>query len=156
MLAPSVYAGWLERAGDRDVTDVLDINTDVAPMAEQLLALGAKIVVIKCGARGLYYRAADRESLLAAALPIHIDGFADQAGFMHSFRPSKVVSATGAGDTSIAAFLASALEGLDIRRCAERAAATGACCVEAYDSLSGLKPLQELDKLIASGWAQNT
>ena len=32
------------------------------------------------------------------------------------------------------------------------AAATGASCVEAYDALSGLKPLSELKVKIAEGW----
>jgi hypothetical protein len=34
----------------------------------------------------------------------------------------------------------------------ELAAATGASCIEAYDALSGLKPLPELKAKIAEGW----
>ena len=34
----------------------------------------------------------------------------------------------------------------------ELAAATGASCIEAYDALSGLKPLPELKSKIAEGW----
>ena len=35
------------------------------------------------------------------------------------------------------------------------AAATGACCVSAYDALSGLKPLAELKQRIEEGWDKN-
>ena len=62
------------------------------------------------------------------------------------------MSATGAGDTSIAAFLTSMLFGKTPERCLQLAAATGACCVAAYDALSGLKPLEELERKIDSGW----
>ena len=63
-----------------------------------------------------------------------------------------MLSGTGAGDTSIAAFLTSMLEGDSMEECMHLAAAAGASCVAAYDALSGLKPLDELRKKIASGW----
>ena len=39
--------------------------------------------------------------------------------------------------------------------CVKYAAATGACCVEAYDALGGLKSFEELDKKIEAGWQKN-
>ena len=44
------------------------------------------------------------------------------------------------------------LEGDSMEECMHLAAAAGASCVAAYDALSGLKPLDELRKKIASGW----
>lgn len=32
------------------------------------------------------------------------------------------------------------------------AAAEGACCVTAYDALSGLKSIRDLEELIRNGW----
>ena len=32
------------------------------------------------------------------------------------------------------------------------AAAAGALCISAYDTLSGLKPLEEMKKMIDQGW----
>ena len=36
--------------------------------------------------------------------------------------------------------------------CVRLAAAEGASCVEAYDALSGIRPLEELDEKIKNGW----
>ena len=36
--------------------------------------------------------------------------------------------------------------------CSALAAAEGACAVTAYDALGGLRPLDELEARIASGW----
>ena len=78
--------------------------------------------------------------------------WADIALFEKSYQPERVLFATGAGDTSIAAFLTSMLSGKTPERCVQLAAATGACCVAAYDALSGLKSLEELEWKIDDGW----
>lgn len=73
-------------------------------------------------------------------------------GFEYSYLADKVVSGTGAGDTSIAAFLASVLEGKSLSRSLQMATAEGASCVTAFDALSGLKSLEELEEKIRNGW----
>ncbi len=72
--------------------------------------------------------------------------------FEKSFVPDVILSGTGAGDTSIAAFLKAALDGYPPKRCVQLAAATGASCITAYDALSGLKSFPELIRRIGSGW----
>ncbi len=153
MLDRALHARWLARAAGRDVTAILDIRRDVVPLAETLLNLGAKVAVVKCGARGLYFRTADEAALRDAPLDAAL--WANRAGFQPAFKPGKVVSATGAGDVSIAAFLTSALEGFPPDACARRAAAAGACCVEACDAVSGLPSLSALDRRVAAGWETN-
>ena len=64
----------------------------------------------------------------------------------------KVVSGTGAGDTTIAAFLAAVLDGKSWQDALHLATATGALCVQTYDALGGILPLEEVQKLIDSGW----
>ena len=61
---------------------------------------------------------------------------------------------TGAGDTSIAAFLTAMLDGYMPNRCMQLAVATGASCVGAYDALSGLKSFDELIAKIEAGWSK--
>ena len=68
------------------------------------------------------------------------------------FRADTVRSGAGAGDTSIAAFLAAVLSGRKPENCVALACAEGACCVTTYDALSGLKPLDELEERIRKGW----
>lgn len=73
-------------------------------------------------------------------------------GFEESYEPEAVLSGTGAGDTSIAAFLTAVLEGESLEMALKLAAAEGACCVAAYDALSGLKSLEEVRRKIGEGW----
>lgn len=154
------------RAGEGDIAHAISVEIDVAPLAERAIALGAKVVLVKCGAKGLYYRTAKHDAMATLERKAKsIRGtntgeslggsgvsWTDRAGFEGSYAPERVLSATGAGDTTIAAFLAAALEGHSLERCAKLAAATGASCVEAYDALGGLKTLGELAKKIDAGW----
>ena len=72
--------------------------------------------------------------------------------FERSYLVENVVSGTGAGDTSIAAFLTALLNGERPEEAMHLAAAAGALCIQDYDAVSGLKPLAEIKRLIAAGW----
>ena len=156
MMDPAHFRLWEVRAAGKELAAVLDLDTDVRPLADRLMALGAKAVVIKCGAPGLYLRTAGKDVLshVGPKLGLDTDAWADLDFFTRSFVPKKVLSATGAGDTCIAAFLTALLDGCGPSECTELAAATGTSCVEAYDSLSGLRPFPELRKKISEGWAR--
>lgn len=154
MLDKERFADWKRRAGDGDVTEILDIERDIRPLADQCMAFGAKVLLIKCGAAGMYYRTADRMQLLGVGgrIGLNVGEWAQKEGFEESYVPERVLSGTGAGDTSIAAFLTAVLEGYSLERAMSLAAAEGASCVAAYDALSGLKSLEELEKKISAGW----
>lgn len=151
------FEEWKKRANGNDVTEVLDPMTDIRPLADKCMEYGAKVVLIKCGAPGMYYRTADAVILAQISKKVNLDVslWAEKEGFEESFVPDKVLSATGAGDTSIAAFLTAMLQENTLEKCVQLAAATGACCVAAYDSLSGLKTFEELELKIAAGWKKN-
>ena len=151
-----------------DITEKLDIHAEAVPLAEELLAMGCKVVLIKCGTAGLYYRTADTQTVrrIGKRLELNTAAWADQEGLQPAFRADVVRSATGAGETciaayltavlagntSIAAFLAAVLSGRDPASCIALASAEGACCVTAYDALSGLLPIAELEARIRDGW----
>ncbi len=137
-----------------DITEKLDIHVEAVPLAEELLAMGCKVVLIKCGTAGLYYRTADKQTVsrIGRRLELNTAAWADQEGLQPAFRADVVRSATGAGDTCIAAFLTAVLAGKDPGECAALAAAEGACCVTAYDALSGLRSIAELEMRIRDGW----
>lgn len=157
MLDRKRFEGWKQRAGGGDITENLNIEKDIKPLADRCMEFGAKVLVIKCGAQGMYYRTADKSTLskISSRLELNTDNWADRSGFEKSYVPDRILSGTGAGDTSIAAFLTAMLNGYSLERCMRLSAATGACCVSAYDALSGLRPFDELERRIDQGWAKN-
>lgn len=153
MIAPETYAKWLERANGSDVTGILSLS-DILPLAEKLRSMGARNFLIKCGAPGLYYDMANAEvqKELEEKSELSFLNWADKSGFEKSYTPDQVLSGTGAGDTTIAAFLSALLQGYDLETCLHLASATGASCVAAYDALSGIKPFAEQLEHIQTGW----
>lgn len=158
MLDKERFHEWQERAAGRDITGLLDIEKDVKPLADQCMDFGAKVLLIKCGAPGMYYRTADRRTIgkISSRVELNPDQWADKEGFEKSYVPEKILSGTGAGDTSIAAFLTAMLKGYPLERALQLSAATGASCVAAYDALSGLKSFEELEAKIDDGWQKNS
>ena len=141
-------------AEGRDMTDGLDMEKEVLPLAEQLPEMGCRVVVIKCGTSGMLLRTAGKESLsgIGSRLELDTEAWSDQTVLQPCFKADIVRSGAGAGDTSIAAFLAAVLDGRKPADCIALACAEGACCVTTYDTLSGLKPLNELEERIRRGW----
>lgn len=156
MLDQMRYDEWNARARGGDVIGVLSVTEDIAPLANRLTELGAKTILLKCGELGIYYRTSERTQMLplCQVRDLDIDAWSGLAGFVPSYLPDRVVAATGAGDSCIAAFLTAMLQGRALVNCVHLAAAAGACCVSAYDSLSGLVPLEELERRIRAGWPQ--
>jgi sugar/nucleoside kinase (ribokinase family) len=165
MIAPNALKALEARAGSGDIVDALSIEKDVEPLAERAIALGAKVVLVKCGAKGLYYRTAEKSHMRRLAekfamardtsATAFLDDWSARSGFEASYVPEKILSGTGAGDTTIAAFLASMLEGYPFARCVQLAVGTGASCVEAYDALGGLRSFADLEAKIDAGWKKN-
>ena len=133
---------------------VIDIVSDVFPLARKCLDYGCRTVLIKCGIKGMFYLTADRERIsgIGHRLGLDPDSWSDRSGLQKCYKADIVRSGTGAGDTSIAAFLAAVMRGYDPARCVSLACAEGACCVTAYDALSGLLTLDELTERIDKGW----
>ena len=137
-----------------DMTEGLDLEAEAMPLAQMLIAMGCRSVLVKCGTSGMVYRTAGREALseTCARLGMDLGAWADRSGIQPCFLADHVRSGTGAGDTSIAAFLTGVLRGSGPEDCAALAAAEGACCVTAYDALSGIRPIEELMERIRAGW----
>ena len=66
----------------------------------------------------------------------------------------RVAGTTGAGDCTIAGFLAALLRGEGPVQAATSATAVGASSVEAPDATSGVPPWSELDARVRAGWAR--
>lgn len=156
MLDEERYRVWKERADGGDVTGILTME-DISSLGSQVLKMGAKAVLIKCGAPGIYYRTAKQADMeeLCRKLALPLEEWADKEGFEVSYKPEAVRSGTGAGDTSIAAFLMSVLRGKSLKAAVEMAAGAGACCVSTYDALSGIPAYEVLEDKIRQGWEKN-
>lgn len=137
-----------------DMIEHIRIEQDVKPLATELLRMGTKFVLIKCGTAGMYYCSGD-VSGIGNRLQLDNSSWSKVSGFQPCFQAETVRSATGAGDTSIAAFLTAVLCGKSPAQCAALAAAEGACAVTSYDALGGLKPIEKLEAMIKSGWKTN-
>lgn len=155
MLDRERYHDWVKRAGGRDITDILDIEKDIRPLADKLLAYGGGVILIKCGSQGMYFRTAGRKRLLRTGGGIGREiatDWADREWFETSYLADEVISGTGAGDTAIAGFITALLSGETWKDCLHLAAAAGALCVGTYDALSGMIPLPQMKERINAGW----
>lgn len=126
----------------------------LSEVSGELLKMGTKMVLLKLGDRGLYLRTAGMAVMgnLGLASPPDLRAWAN----FEAWRPCFMVEAigtTGAGDVTVAGFLAGLLRGLPPHEALSAALAVGACCVEAPDALSGLRSWEETWQRIRSGWA---
>ena len=155
MLDPGHLRELQEKAGHDDITGILSPENDIKPLAQKCLAMGAGAVLLKCGAPGLFLMVSDHINETCRKLELDAAAWNGFCAFEKSFAIDRVLSGTGAGDTSIAAFLTAVLKGSGPAEALEYAAAEGALSCTAYDALSGLKPLEEVRKMIDKGWRKN-
>ena len=152
MLRPATYEDLRRRSGSADlaaqVTPAL-----LSDVGEELLHLGAKVVGLKLGDRGLYVRTggAARIQRLGRACPSDVAAWADKELWVPVFQVD-VVGTTGAGDATVAGFLSGLLRDLTPEATATAAVAVGACNVEAADALSGVRSWEETMSRVAAGW----
>jgi sugar/nucleoside kinase (ribokinase family) len=120
---------------------------DLARIGDAVLAHGVSALMIKLGDRGAYLRTAQR-------LPALLQGWEGRELYTPVFSVRHVAGTTGAGDATIAGFLASACKGLSAERALTMAVAVGGCCVEAPDATSGILPWEATEKRVSDGWAK--
>lgn len=146
------YERWQAALNGADVIELLSLERDVYPLASRALELGCQCILIKCGAAGMYLRTDETAGRIFSGESVPL--WENVSRFQNSFVPDHILSATGAGDTSIAAFLYAVMQNMSPRDALEYAAAAGACCVTTYDTVSGLLPFSEMRKKINAGWKQ--
>ncbi len=154
ILRPKRYEEWYAKENGGNIALMLSLERDVQPIMDEVMDMGAQVVLLKCGAKGIGYCSAMGASMVALCekLELSKDEWVGQKGFERSFQPERIASTTGAGDTSIAAFLTAMLRGYPLEDSVRLAAGAGALCVATYDTLSGLMPLEALAHKIQSGW----
>ena len=106
-------------------------ETEPERIADRLLEMGPKSVVVKTGKTG---------ALLCPA-----GGPRQQ---VPTWRSVKAVDTTGAGDAFCAGFLAGMAQGWDFTRCGVFANAVGTHCVMAIGASTGIRPIAEIEAFI--------
>jgi sugar/nucleoside kinase (ribokinase family) len=129
----------------------------LSDIAQELIEMGAGIVGLKLGYRGLYVRTGDplRIKSMGHARPSNPDSWTSKELWAPCFKVV-VAGTTGSGDATIAGFLAALLRDLSIEDSLLLAAAVGACNVEAVDALSGIQSWETTLARLAAGWEQQT
>jgi sugar/nucleoside kinase (ribokinase family) len=129
----------------------------LSDIAQELIEMGARIVGLKLGYRGLYLCTGNSVLIksLGRARPSNLDAWALKQLWAPCFKV-KVAGTTGSGDATIAGFLAALLRGLSIEESIRMAVAVGACNVEAVDALSGICSWETTLTRVANGWEQQT
>lgn len=153
MLRNDEYRKLSVTSKGRELIDALDMSV-IHELGEELMGLGVKIAIIKCGKKGLYIRTQKYDVLseVGKILPIDPENWSERELLEGIYQVDRVVSANGSGDTCIAGFLASVLTGKSIEEAMKTACAVGALCVQTFDALSGIKSMEETDRLIEKGW----
>lgn len=125
-------------------------GADCSILSEKLLNLGVKIAAIKMGINGYYLRTASKEVLKPLDYLFgERNGWADREIWASSYHADKFGSATGAGDATIAGFLAAFLRGLEPVQAVKAANTLGWQNVREVDTLSGIEDWPATIEMIA-------
>lgn len=144
MLDRSEYMRIVEKADGHDFVKTADLNI-LPRLGQTLINMGVKVLAIKCGSKGYYLKTAGNDKIAAIGLN---SAFADRELFEETFHVENIKSTTGAGDVSIAAFLASIIRGYGIEDCAREACATASLTIQKSDVFSGIRPLEETLEIV--------
>lgn len=142
MLDPGLFARLVAGSGGGDLIEIIPPEA-YEQLAERVLGMGVKILLLKAGHRGAYLRTADLAGLSAPSSPF---GLADARGcpggaWIPPFpvEAGLVRNACGAGDCAIAGFLSALLDGESVRDAAAFAMLAGRDNLYGEDSLLGLR-----------------
>ncbi|MBD3243044.1 MAG: carbohydrate kinase family protein [Chitinivibrionales bacterium] len=138
----------------REGIDALELFTpdDYSRLSERLLSYGVAVAGLKSGHRGIYVRTASAERLRSCGRVQlgDIDAWADRELWEPPFVVESVASATGAGDSAIAGFLAAVVKGASLQDALRVAAAVGAQNVTALDATSGIGSWEQTLEMVQS------
>jgi sugar/nucleoside kinase (ribokinase family) len=154
MLDRPVYECLKASAGEADICTVCPEQL-LSDLGTRILSFGVKILAIKLGKRGYYIRTSGRDNLktMQSATPADIRNWAGRELWSEPYHVAQVASTSGAGDASIAGFLAGLLSGSSIETAAELACAVAGLKIQVKTSVGGIRPLTDVLASLAT-WAK--
>jgi sugar/nucleoside kinase (ribokinase family) len=167
MLDKDLFYRRKKQAGSDDAVLYYSAE-DCDNLSEKLLDMGAKIIAIKNGIKGYYLRTADKETLSPLADKIDVSQWSSKKLWAPSYKADNIISATGAGDVTIAGFLTGFMKGLNPLECVKAANILGWQNLRAVDAVGGIEGWQTTLKMVndnnidvnelkinSSGWKYN-
>jgi sugar/nucleoside kinase (ribokinase family) len=119
--------------------------------AHRALGLGAKLVCVKAGDKGLYLASGSRSEGIGRAAPLNWAEWLNVELWAPCFQV-EVAGTTGAGDATIAGLLMAWLRSMSPRDAVRAAVAVGASCCERPDAVSGVQSWDATEMRITRGW----
>ena len=151
MLEPPLYVRLLSETPGGDMIAAITPET-YERLAERVLALGVKVLLIKAGHRGGYLRTGDLAPLSGPDSLLHLsDPVGCPAGAWIPPFPveaARFCNASGAGDCAVAGFLSALLNGMKIREAGSYAMMAGRDNLYGHDALSGLREWTHMASLV--------
>jgi len=144
--------GFLKMKARHNHAELIDYFTpeEYSRLADQVLALGTKMVTLKSGPRGFYIKTASRDTFagMGAAQPGDPANWSRRELWAPAFVVDHFGSATGSGDSAIAGLLSGFLRGLTIEESLKYATGCGLQNVRVLDAVSGIKTWDETTAMI--------
>lgn len=128
-------------------------TTNLQRLGKAACSMGAAVVAIKLGKRGLYVRTNNQTRLSHAHGRWSAENWANRELWTSVFKVN-LVGTTGAGDATVAGFLYGILRRLPVEQVCRVACGVAACNVEAADAISGILPFELVERRMREGWEQ--
>lgn len=143
--------GYCRRCKAQAGQDMMDSITpeEVRQTAQSFLDMGAKVVLLKLGSRGMYLRTAEETVLRQAGsffTPL-LESWSKRELWIFPNAVEHIVSTTGAGDVGIAGFLAALLREQTPEEALQAATTASWLCIQSSDTTSRLVPFGELNAI---------
>jgi len=153
MLDRHRFDSLVSEAGSQSVFSRVDTSL-LHDLAAELIDMGVSVVALKLGDSGLYLRTTEDEDKwrrFGACRPGNLRDWRSRELFTPCFRV-EVAGTTGAGDCTIAGFLAALLKGMPAPASLIRAVAVGAFNVEQPDATSGIPDWSLVEERLQQRW----
>jgi sugar/nucleoside kinase (ribokinase family) len=143
---------FLARKAKHNNAELINYITpqEYSKTADEILAMGTKMVALKSGHRGFHIKTGSQESFakMGEAKPNDFDNWSNRELWAPAFVVDKFGSATGSGDSAIAGFLSAFLRGLSIEQALKYATCVGLQNVRVLDAVSGIKTWEETTAML--------
>jgi sugar/nucleoside kinase (ribokinase family) len=141
---------WQQLRGEKgDFVDFVPIVT-YREIADNLLELGCRVVILKAGRRGMYMMTGQSDKIAQVRLftQSDCDAWTDRELWGASYHVEDIQSATGAGDSAAAGVLSAILRGKSVEETLQFGNCLGYQNLMALDTVSGIGTYEDTESLL--------